>query len=164
MARIIGSIDSVAPKVPSEILTKIQMVATYKLTNREATLFTYALEAINSQLKHDNKLYKELRNVVIIFTKDGSYCVQDDYSMGSLGTYAVFSIQAWRDKEWSELNIITVFVEELCHHFWGIKDEEEVKYKVLEVINRIFKQKLQFEDIFLPTWKEGYPHIYGNQK
>ena len=80
--------------------------------------------------------------------------------MGSLGTYAVFSVQIWRDKEWGDLNLLTCFLEELCHHYWGIEDEEEVKHKVFEIAKELVKGELEFEDLFLPDWKKGYPHIY----
>lgn len=160
MAKILNSVDSVGPKIPQILINKIQMVATFPLNDREAIIFSKSLKAVANQIEIDKLSPKELRKLIIVFTENGSYTVEDDYSMGSIGTYAVFSIQPWRDKEWSDLNLLTMFTEEMCHHFFSIEDEEEVKDKVFEIVKKIVDEPIVFTDLYLADWKDGYPHLY----
>lgn len=160
MAKILNTVDSVAPNIPESLREKIQMVATYPLNEREARIFDRSLKSVAKHITKDKLEQKDIRNLVILFTEKGTYTVEDDYSMGSVGTYAVFSIQPWRDKGWDDLNLLTLFTEELCHHFFSIEDEEEVKYKVFDIVKDLTVEEIQFNDLFLPNWKDGYPHIY----
>ncbi|MDE0581565.1 hypothetical protein ON064_00685 [Planococcus sp. A6] len=163
MAKILKSIDSIGPGIPGNLKSKIQIVATYALNEREAKIMHASLNAVSKQIVCDKLTKKELRNLIILLTEKGSYCVEDDFSMGSLATYAVFSIQPWRDKEWTDYNLLTCFIEEFTHHFWGIEDEEEVKYKVLEIVKNHVDSEIFFEDLFLKDWKKGYPHLYEDE-
>lgn len=42
-------------------------------------------------------------------------------------------------------------MEEMCHCFYGIADETEVKKRVVGIVRRFIKQSVTFEQVF-PGW------------
>jgi hypothetical protein len=52
--KIKGVIDSWVPTIPERLKNKIELRATYDLTEREAKLFAYAFTKLDEQLIEDN--------------------------------------------------------------------------------------------------------------
>ena len=50
----------------------------------------------------------------------------------------LYSTVKWRKYSERPHLVALIIAEELCHHFWRIDDEEEVKYKTFEVLKRIY--------------------------
>jgi hypothetical protein len=59
----------------------------------------------------------------------------------------LFGVKSMRGYNLSDIYMVSVFLEELCHYFWCIRDEIKVKYKVYDVISRMYTG-IKFEDIF----------------
>ncbi len=163
MVKVAGTIDTVAISVPVSLNEKFEYATTYALTEREAHLFLVALSGVELQLKEEKVDFADLSKVCVIFTENGTFTLEAD-SIGYQINFVVFGIKKWRDAKWTERNILTAYVEELCHHYLRIEDEEVVKHKVLEVVNRVLETKFKFNDLYSENWKEAYPDIYGKEK
>ncbi len=104
----------------------------------EQDIFQKVLCAVRDQLNDESIGHAQLRKARIIFSKDGSYEVKarEKTIRGVYERHIVFPMEYLRglDREWKYMS----FAEELCHHLWNIDNEVEVKYKVAEVLARIF--------------------------
>ncbi len=111
------------------------------VTKEEVNILQTVLCAIRDQLQSEGVTHDQLRKARIIFTKDGSYKVneRDKNVRGSYERHIVYPMDILRklDVEWMYVS----FTEELCHHIWNIDDEVEVKYKNAEILSRIFPEK-----------------------
>lgn len=161
MTEIIGAINSPGPSIPAELSSKIEIRATHALTDHEAFLFTVALNGIVNQMKKENINFSDLYRATVLCTKDGEVKIVEDDAIGYYLRLIVFCVQRWRDCGWSDLHILAAYIEELCHHYWHISDEELVKIKVVEIINSTIKEEVSFEQIYSTDWKLAYPDIYG---
>lgn len=160
MGDFIGSTGSPGPTIPIELSDKIVIRATYPLTEHEAFLFTVALNGIVMQLKKEHLEVGNFRRVFVLCTKDGEFTFIDNEGMGYYMPLIVLNLGNLRTGNWSDVHILATFVEEFCHHFWAIDDEEIVKHKVLEILNSILKFEVTFNSLYGMRWKEAYPTIY----
>lgn len=147
MSEFKNFIISLGPQVPKSLIKKFEIKTTYKLTDNEVSLFSLALIGIEKQLTLENINFNKLPRVTALITKDGEFSVANDENdiinetMGYRFNLIVYCVQKWRTKKFDEARILVVFLEELCHHYWNIEDEVEVKEKVTEVFNQIFPEK-----------------------
>ncbi|WP_411842164.1 hypothetical protein [Salinicoccus sp. HZC-1] len=162
MGDFVGTVGSPGSKIPIELSGKIVMRATYPLTEHEAFLFTAALNGIVIQMKKECFEISDLRQVFVLCTEDGKFTFADKEGMGYYLPLIILNLGNWRTGNWSDVHIIATLVEEFCHHFWSIDDEEIVKHKVLEILNRILNFEVTFDSLYGPRWKEAYPTIYGD--
>lgn len=126
------------PKIPDILKNKLTFVANFKLNDNEVHIFGLALIAIAEQLKKDNITNQQLTNVNVIFTKNGSFSMEEETNttFGLHFSLAIYAIENLR-KINNERFMLFTFVEELVHHYWCIENETNVKYKVLEVVQLI---------------------------
>lgn len=163
MGDFIGTVGSPGPQIPKEIIDKVVIRATFPLTEHEAFLFSLSLVGIVAQMKKEEFKIGNLRQVFVLCTRNGDFTyVSDDDGMGYYMPLIVLRLQEWRSGGWSDLHILATYVEEFCHHFWSIDDEEVVKHKVIEILNNILKREITFDNLYGPHWKLAYPKIYGD--
>lgn len=163
MGDFIGTVKhSPGPNVPFELREKVIIRATCCLTDHEAFLFTTALNGIVLQMRKENFNLVNFRQVFVLCTKNGEFTFVDREGMGYYMPMIVLNLENWRNGSWSDTHILATYVEEFCHHFWAIDDEEIVKHKVLEVLNIILKEKITFDMLYGPQWKKAYPTIYSD--
>ncbi len=128
-----------APIIPSLLKSHITLVATYNLTRHEASLLSDALSAVSIQMIRES--YSFIFPISIVITCDGSISLELANS-DILGVYLarliLYAVQRWRDKQYSDRHILTIYIEALYHCIWDIYDETEVNYKVLEIFKHIF--------------------------
>ncbi|AXO97173.1 hypothetical protein [Bacillus anthracis] len=161
MPKLEGAVPSKLPIAPPDLQNKIRITATYEITEREAFLYHRALKGLDLQLKEQGVDYSKLPEATAIFTRDGKFTIlPDGDELGYKTCLLIYCVQKWRDVSYTDEGLLIIFLEELCHHFLNIDDEEIVKHKVVEVINRITEKKLTFEDLFASDWKKGYPDLY----
>lgn len=131
--------------IPELLASKIQIRTTCEYTDREAFLFTIALAGVAMCLEKEGLKKEDLRNVVVLFTNEGSfeYNLEDSEAIGYKICLIVYSVYGWRHPKYGgdEEVILMTYLEELIHHFWQIDDEVVVKEKVTQVMNAIFPTK-----------------------
>lgn len=143
-----SQVESMGPSIPKELESKLFVRATYALTEQEAKLFSLAIQAIVQQLKCEGKSFEDIPRVNAIVTKYGNVEIESDEGvLGNHVSLVIYAVQKWRDLKLSDYQMLIVYIEELCHNYWGIEDEIVVKYKVFEIIKRI-EPNLKFEELF----------------
>ncbi|MBK5424727.1 hypothetical protein [Bacillus sp. TH30] len=161
MGKLEGAIPSPLPAIPDNLKNKIAVRATYKLTEKEAFLFHEALRSVDLQLTAEGADYSKLPMVFALFTRDGKFTIlPDGDEVGTRINFIIYGVSVWRELKCTDIKLRTVFLEELCHHFWNIEDEEIVKYKVVELYNRYYSTELTINDLYRSDWKKGYPDLY----
>lgn len=74
---------------------------------------------------------------------------------GATKTFLVFPVHMWRKLNPDDTLVpYLAVVEEMCHCFYGIADETEVKHKVLDITNKYVDADAKFENLF-PGWKDA---------
>jgi len=143
--------DSPGPFIPEKLKNKIQLRASFALTENEASLFTSALMLVETKLISENIDIEKIVKVTIIVTEDGHFSIYaEGNELGYKLVFIIYRVKVWRERKLPDLSIITILLEELCHHFWGIEDEIKVKYKVLEILNEsgILSKEISIDDIY----------------
>jgi len=79
--------------------------------------------------------------------------------MGYYLRLIVLNVQKWRDGLWTDTHILATILEEFCQHYWGIDDEEVIKIKVLEIMNKILHHSITFDELYGSSWKLAYPEL-----
>lgn len=136
-----NSITTRVPVVPEELKNKITFAANYALTDFDVVLFTGVLIVINAQLKEDGMNYDDLTRVNVLFTRNGSFSMHEESEtvLGLHFSLAVYPMEILHRVKDPNL-VCFCFIEELVHHYWRIENETDVKYKTLEIIQRIDKK------------------------
>lgn len=108
------------------------------MTDSEVRIFGIGLLAIAEKLDEEHISNQQLTNVNAIFTKDGSFSMEEEVktTLGLHFSLAIYALESLR-KINNEYLLLVTFVEELVHHYWRIEDETMVKYKVLEIVQKI---------------------------
>ena len=135
--RLKNFVTTLAPIIPNELQGKLTFAANYSLNENEVRIFSMALYAIISQLKEDGIAFDSLTNVNAVFTKNGTVELEENSSaFGNHISLAIYAIENLRHTN-NERFLLFAFVEELVHHYWCIEDETKVKYKVLQIVQKI---------------------------
>lgn len=126
-------------KVPELLKDKLQLMTNCDLSVHEIDLFNVSLSCIEKQIQIDNINLNDFCKINVVFTKDGSFSFHENHEFRSgmqlyLATYRMNKIRE-QNADWYTL---FVYVEELTHYFWRIYNEDEVKYKVVEILHDIF--------------------------
>jgi len=127
----------VSPVIVPEILTaKLYIFQTYKLNENEILLLNHAIMALHNRFIIENKT--DLMRVNLIFTETGQVTMSmNQDQLGSHVCMCIYAVGVWRQKGYDDRNVLTILLEELCHHFWAIEDEDLVTFKVLEVMQTL---------------------------
>lgn len=142
------AIASPIPVINGELKDKIEMLFTYALNEHEAKVLYIGLEELSRQLEEEK--VTDIPELSCIFTKDGE--VSMDIGSESLlavntNRLCIYAIDRWRRSGGSDVLILMIFLEELCHVIWNIADEIKVKYKVFDILKRVWPD-YKIEDIY----------------
>lgn len=123
---------------PQILKTKIQIKLTTSITEVEAKIIEQVIYALGDQIEHDN--LSVVQSVVMIITENGAFSMKiaADNVIAAYLPVCLYSASSWRKYSERPHHIALIIAEELCHHFWRIDDEEEVKFKTFEVLKRIY--------------------------
>lgn len=126
-------------EVPDLLKDKLQLMTNCELSDREICMFNVSLFYIEKQMRIDNIDLNDFYRINVIFTEDGSFSFHEDSeSVGGMQLYlAIYRMNIIRDRH-TDWFTMFMYVEELTHYFWRIYDENEVKYKVTEILRNIF--------------------------
>ena len=137
------------PAVPQSLIGCLEFRTTCEIREEEAKLTTYCINCLAKQLQYDGIDVKELLRVTAIFSPDGGFALSMPQSVsGAQFCLIAYPIQRWRDANYDKEQIATCILEELCHHFWAIKDELAVKHKVVEIFQRWMDSKFTFSQLY----------------
>jgi len=159
--RLKNSLDGLSipePKVPDELSAKISLKFTTTLEEREAKLFHHCMVGLLEQLTWEGVNIQNLSKATIIFTNEVELCIEhltENY-FGYCLRLIVYRVNLWRDRNYSDFRLVLLYLEELCHHYFNIEDEELTKIKVVEIVNRKFNPDVTFDEIYRPDWKSFY--------
>lgn len=147
-----GKIGAKIPGIDPRIKHKLFFSSTCELSEDLINLFKCSFWAVAEQLEEENLLEDEkaIAYLTCITIDTDEFTIKlDDNQMGMITSLAVYPVH-----KWINLNRISIYVsiiEELCHHYWRIRDEVEVNFKVLEVLKRIFPN-IKMSDIYNTEW------------
>lgn len=137
------------PRLPESLAHKINMVATGKNTTHEAELFLLSVRCLERQLNADHIDIENTNLVNVVFNADENVQLQmDNSTIGAMGRFIFYNLSKIRSMKLSDPEILTVFTEELVHHFYRQENEDITKQKTFEIIKPE-----------LPDWVT-YDHIY----
>ena len=143
---------------PAMLLGKLTMTFTCEINVREEKMLSNALILITKQFERENM--KDFKRTTLVFTENGDISLKmPSEAMGMRMTACIFPVKRWRDKNYNDIQILTIILEELCHHYWSIEDELIVKYKVFEVIKSL-NPDLKITDLY--TGLEEYEGYQAN--
>ena len=129
-------------EIPNIVSNKITVLTNCTITEDEVIMFNASLKAVCEYIQKNNILLEDYFAFNVVFTEDGSFSFEErqNATLGNQFQLAVYNMAKLRNLKDNEM-MLFVFLEELCHYFFRIKDEKNVKYRVEE----IFK-------IFYPTF------------
>lgn len=144
--KILNCVGQSMYSINHSLKNKIVFCADHVVNDEVLKQSAVAVELVGVLLEKNNIKIDELRPTNLFFSKDGSINLHmDENTLGNV--ISLISINATKTANYEPVKILTIIVEELCHYFFNIHDEKEVKYKVIEVLN-IKYPLLEIEDIF----------------
>ncbi|TBR83781.1 hypothetical protein [Bifidobacterium longum] len=137
--------------VPESLADRIDVRCTAKLRDYETKAINLALTVMAQQFAYEKPVIRNRALLAFIpgFTLSMSL---DGDELGMTKSMFVFPLRQWREIADNDPDIPCFAVmEEMCHCFYGIADETEVKKKVVGIVRRFIKQSVTFEQVF-PGW------------
>lgn len=146
--KIDGLKPTFVPALPNILKNKLEFRTTTNLSENDTIAFAKALIKLEELIVEECVNIDNVPRAFAIFTDQGDLKISLD--KGTLGTNVhliCYAIQRWEEYNLSEVHKVSVFLEELCHWFWNIDDEVKVKFKVFEILKRIYAT-VKFEEVF----------------
>lgn len=122
---------------PEFIQDKIMLASNISLNKREISIFSTSLLWLSEHLIKDNVPYNNLTRVTCIFTGVNNIEI-DLTNLNAPGTYSpiiIYRVNNWRNAQYNDLTLFTIFLEELCHCQYHYEEEVQVKRKVCEILH-----------------------------
>ena len=146
--KIKGMKPTFVPNVPERLIHKLEFRTTTDLDENDAKLYSYVLMKFDEKLKEDNINLDLIPKTFAIFTDNGDLEISlNDSILGINANIIIYAIKRFDKYNLSEFLKVAVFLEELCHWAWNIKDEVKVKYKIFEILEVIYPG-IKFEQVF----------------
>lgn len=146
--KIKGLKPTLVPSVPTFFQDKLEFRTTTNLSEYDAKLFVYALMKLEEQIIEEKLSLDGIPKAFAIFTDNGELSFELTQGVLGLNVHLItYAIKRWDEYNLTEVGKVAVFLEELCHWIWNISDEVKVKYKVFEVLERIYPN-IKFEQVF----------------
>lgn len=124
------------PTIPESLKRRISIFYTCELTDTECDMFSRVLVGLERMLEQDTTIKPELW-AHVVFAGLPLLAFQMDDVAGSFAPLVIYPVYAWRAKKLDAYGMIAAMVEELCHCFWSIRDENLVKDKDREFFKKI---------------------------
>lgn len=146
------SIETLVPPLPPSLQNRIYLLSTCDLSPAEILVFTQAFAVFSIVLESDASVNPNIWANVVIMDRDTiSLTLDNPADRGVHAPMILLPIHRWRAAKYNALGMYACIFEELCHHFWCIRDEIAVKKKVFSIIQIIYPN-LQFSDLYNPNW------------
>ncbi|MCR1952883.1 hypothetical protein NSA50_17925 [Clostridium sp. DSM 100503] len=137
--KVKGLKATLVPNVPELLIGKLEFRSTTSLEEYDAKLFSYSLTKIVEQMIEDKIDLKNVPRTSAVFTDYGQLdLIFEEDTLGTNLNLIVYAVKKWEDLHADEQAKVFIFLEEMCHWIWNITDEVEVKYKVIEILKRIY--------------------------
>lgn len=137
------------PELPKNISSKILLSATGENTDHEAELFYIAVECIMYKLNKDGISIESTTSVNAFFTfGDGVTLKIDNGSIGEMCRIIVYDLNKMRNLHLNDVQMLTVFTEELIHHFYNDENEKSTKLKTFDAIKYKLPKEVKLGDIY----------------
>ena len=152
--RIRGALDGIdGPAIPPSLVGKIDIQSTVELLPNEIEAIGAGLNVMAKNFEMEHPVIGN--RALLLFIPGTRYSVElDGDELGMTKTFLVFPVNIWRKLKPGDVFVpYLAVVGEMCHCFYGIADETEVKHKVLEITNRYVAANVKFDDLF-PGWKD----------
>lgn len=153
--RIRGAVDGIdGPKIPSSLADRIDIRSTVELLPNEIMAIGVGLNVMAKSFETEPPVIRN--KALLLFIPGSRYSVElDGDEMGATKPFLVFPGRMWRKLNPDDTLVpYLAVVEEMCHCFYGIADETEVKHKVLDITNKYVDADAKFENLF-PGWKDA---------
>ena len=123
------------PAIPSDFQDKLLLASTIELNDRELVLLGNSLIWLKNQILEDGIPHDALTRVTCIFYDASEITIDMQDSLGVYSPIIFYNVGKWRRCHYSNLIILTVILEELCHCYYHYEEEILVKRKVLQVLH-----------------------------
>lgn len=149
--KIKNCICTLLPAMPSSLKERISILSTCELTNEEIKVFTTAFIIMEKAIQFDASIPRGIHANIIFTDKNNiDISIDEPETYGFSLPIITYLVDHWRSNSLSSSQILVIAMEELVHHFWSIRDEVEVKYKVFEILKPYFP-KSSIEDFYSPN-------------
>ena len=130
-----NAITTKGPVIPQSLIGIIDFKSTCVLMDREISAFNSALIALSKAIDSDRAVHPDDSVTVILCDSDSvSFDFDEPTVLGNHISLIFCYLHRWRTRNLNALQMITCILEEFCHHFWKIRDENLVQYKVLSML------------------------------
>lgn len=136
------------PIIPESLKHRIDIYYTCELTEVERDAFSKVLVGLEQMLKLDITIKPELWVHVIFVGSPNLVFTLDADAGGSFAPFIMYPVYMWRASQYTKEQIILCMVEELCHCFWSIRDENRVKQKDIQFMKAMGLSL---------SWPKGHP-------
>jgi len=144
-----GIIGVTGPRIPDYLKDSLEVLTTCEMKNNESKAIGKGILQVACQLQSEAIDVRKILKVAVIISPYGEFTLSTkEHTQGELFNLISYPIFKWRELDYTDLMILTIVLEELCHHYWTIRDETEVKYKVAQIINRWNKTNLTASDLY----------------
>ena len=127
-----------APAVPSVLKDRLYLATNCPFAPMEVQVFSLAFALIAEQLQShpspDPGIY-----VTAIFTDTDTLSFEiDPNDMGNFMPVIIYPLHKLRAQKYTDLQLLTIALEELCHCFWAIRDEIQVTDTVFDIVHDMY--------------------------
>lgn len=162
MGNFVGQIQGNGEfKIPYELRNHIQVRTTIPFDDHDGFLLTTALFGINNEIQVLDRDYSLVPHGIILINQNENFSYTDTEALGYVLPLIIISLGEAKERNLSDLIMLTMYLEEFIHHFLMIHDEEIAKNKVVEILKNILNFPVEFNHIYNQEWKEYYPDIRG---
>lgn len=133
------SVVTIGPKVPESIKNRLYLVSTCAFTVHEISIFSRAFQVFADYISGNPEVNPE-SHVSALFVDRDDFCISldDPAEFGLCLSIVIYPLHRWRAASMGNQCMYACIFEELCHHFFVIRDEITVKHKVSEIMRIIF--------------------------
>lgn len=144
------------PKEGKDFFKDLHVHYSVKLNQDEISLFYSAMIILFNYCKSNDYNIIGWNGLNILFTLDGNFEVDmdDEHIGGAYMKIVVYNVNNWRIHDNNAGLIMSIYLEELCHYYFNISDEIEVKHKVYEIMKN-FNPNFTFEEYLKSIGMEG---------
>ncbi len=125
----------------------ITVSSNIELTKLEIEAVNTALKLIHAAAERGYDLPKTRCAHVFFIGQDSITIELEENVCGIYAPIIVYPVNKWREKGMGQDDIIVILLEELCHFLWEIRDEYEVKQRVLSLV-RIALPEMTLDSLY----------------
>lgn len=140
-------------KVPRIFNDKVFACTQLELTETEKECFSAALAIVQDALMKEGA-YDSACPITVFFTDSDRFelSLMEENVYGCLTWFILFPVARWRILKFDYRSILAIMLEELCHYFWSIHSDVDVKIKAVSIAKVHFPMTLEelYEGFVIP--------------